>query len=494
MIPLEKSPSGVRPIGIGEVLRRIIGKAIISELKPDLIDCGGSLQFCTGIKSGCEAAAHSMNEIYKQIDTDGVLLVDASNAFNALNRASLLHNVRYICPSMATYIRNCYGTPARLFVGGQEVESAEGTTQGDPTAMIAYAIGIRPLLEKIKPEVNPKNMKHAAYADDLAGGSTLEMLSDWWKKCVQYGPLYGYNPKPEKSWLVVKPDKLDQAIVMFEGTGVRITATGKKYLGGFVGTVEGKINYVDELLQEWTHQIKELSKIAKSEPQSAYTCFTGGFKHKLTYFMRTIPDLENVLSPLDVLIENEFIPAITEGHCCSQDERLLLSLPVRLGGLGIPIFSELCEREYKTSQGATKQLVDNIIDQADERVIDTETQKETESKLRKEKADFEKTLLEDLRSRMSKDKLRGNDLAQQKGASAWLNALPIKVEGYSLTKREFFDAISLRYRWPIKRLPSNCDCSKKVKFEPDHAMNCSYQREGSFTRDMMESVILWHNS
>ena len=64
LIPLEKSPSGVRPIGIGEVLRRIIGKAIIAELKLDLMDCGGSLQFCTGIKSGCEAAAHSMNEIY----------------------------------------------------------------------------------------------------------------------------------------------------------------------------------------------------------------------------------------------------------------------------------------------------------------------------------------------------------------------------------------------------------------------------------------------
>ena len=338
--------------------------------------------------------------------------------------------------------------------------------------MIAYAIGIRPLLKKIKPDIDEKKMKQAAYADDLPGGSTLEMLRDWWSKCVQYGPLYGYNPKPEKSWLVVKPDKLEQAVSMFEGSGVRITDVGKKYLGGFVGTIGGKIEYVDELLQEWTHELQELCKIAKSEPQSAYTCFTGGFKHKLTYFMRTIPDLENVLSPLDVIVENEFIPAITEGHHCSQDERLLLSLPVRLGGLGIPIFSDLCEREYRTSQGSTKQLVDNIINQAEERLIDTAKQKETESKLRKEKADYEKNLLEDLRSRMCKEKLRGNDLAQQKGASAWLNALPIKEEGYSLTKREFFDAISLRYRLPIKRLPTNCDCSKKVKFEPDHAMNC----------------------
>ena len=61
---------------------------------------------------------------------------------------------------------------------------------------------------------------------------------------------------------------------------------------------------------------------------------------------------------------------------------------------------------------------------------------------------------------------------QLKGASAWLNALPLAGEGYSLTKREFFDAIALRYRWDLKRLPFNCSCSKKASFEPDHAMNC----------------------
>ena len=72
---------------------------------------------------------------------------------------------------------------------------------------------------------------------------------------------------------------------------------------------------------------------------------------------------------------------------------------------------------------------------------------------------------------MSQDKLRGNDLAQMKGASAWLTSLPLKDEGYVLIKREFFDAISLRYRWNLKRLPVNCGgCGKK--FSVDHALQC----------------------
>ena len=66
----------------------------------------------------------------------------------------------------------------------------------------------------------------------------------------------------------------------------------------------------------------------------------------------------------------------------------------------------------------------------------------------------------------------GNDIAKMKGASAWLNALPLKDEGYVLNKREFFDALSLRYRWPLSRLPSKCNgCGKD--FDVDHAMNCT---------------------
>ena len=76
---------------------------------------------------------------------------------------------------------------------------------------------------------------------------------------------------------------------------------------------------------------------------------------------------------------------------------------------------------------------------------------------------------------MDREQLRANDLAQMKGASAWLNALPLKHEGYVLNKREFFDAVSIRYRWRLRRLPINCACGKK--FNIDHAMDC---KKGGF--------------
>ena len=69
------------------------------------------------------------------------------------------------------------------------------------------------LLKKpqFKPEIDPDLTKHVAYADDLAGGSKLEKLRNWWDRTVQYGPAFGYYPKPSKSWLVVKESEFDRA-------------------------------------------------------------------------------------------------------------------------------------------------------------------------------------------------------------------------------------------------------------------------------------------
>ena len=68
-----------------------------------------------------------------------------------------------------------------------------------------------------------------------------------------------------------------------------------------------------------------LSTVAKSQPQAAYSAFVSGFKNKLSYFMRTIPDISNLFRLIEDTIQNRFIPAITGGCTCSEEERKLLS-------------------------------------------------------------------------------------------------------------------------------------------------------------------------
>ena len=214
-----------------------------------------------------------------------------------------------------------------------------------------------------------------------------------------------------------------------------------------------------------------MSKIAKAEPQASYAAFTAGFRHKVTYFMRTIPNLEEVLKPLDEAIDKSFIPAIIEGHVLSSDDRKLLSLPVRLGGMGIPIFTDICQREYNNSVKATQLIRPRIVSQDQLFILNREAEKKIDAEIKKERNDINAAILEDLTERMSSEQLRGNEIAQMKGASAWLTALPLKEEGYVLSKREFFDAIMVRYMWDVKRLPSKCVCGQG--FSVPHAMTCT---------------------
>ena len=102
LVPLNKDP-GVRPIGIGEVLKRTMGKCVMKLLRPDILKGSGNLQVCAGQDGGCEAAIHAMKDMFDEDSFDGVLLVDASNAFNRLNREVALRNLFVTCPEMTVF-------------------------------------------------------------------------------------------------------------------------------------------------------------------------------------------------------------------------------------------------------------------------------------------------------------------------------------------------------------------------------------------------------
>lgn len=128
-------------------------------LKSDIQTTAGPLQVATGLESGAEAAIHSMREIFEHQDCDAVILVDAKNAFNSLNRQVALHNIQYICPQFATVLINTYRSPSRLIIGdGKEILSLEGTTQGDNLAMSFYALSTVFLQERIKSAADVKQV------------------------------------------------------------------------------------------------------------------------------------------------------------------------------------------------------------------------------------------------------------------------------------------------------------------------------------------------
>lgn len=102
LITLDKNP-GVRPIGVGETLRRIICKSVLLTTRNDIQDAGQD--------SGCEAAFHSIHQLYLSYDSEAVLFVDAENAFNSLNRTAALHNILHLFLHSVTSLLTSTETP-----------------------------------------------------------------------------------------------------------------------------------------------------------------------------------------------------------------------------------------------------------------------------------------------------------------------------------------------------------------------------------------------
>ena len=73
----------------------------------------------------------------------------------------------------------------------------EGTTQGDPAAMVIYAIAVIPLilmLVEIRMQDN-NHMKTAAYADDLTVVGPIDQIRIWWNMLCRLVPKFGYFPE-----------------------------------------------------------------------------------------------------------------------------------------------------------------------------------------------------------------------------------------------------------------------------------------------------------
>ena len=134
LITLDKCP-GVRPIGVEERVRRIIGKAILAVIKLDVLEASGTFQLCAGQEAGSKAAIHAMRQMFEDVESETVLLVDATNAFNNMDKKAALYNIHYLFPPLSTILTNTYKEDTQSFIYGETLYSCEGSTQGDPLDM-----------------------------------------------------------------------------------------------------------------------------------------------------------------------------------------------------------------------------------------------------------------------------------------------------------------------------------------------------------------------
>ena len=230
-------------------------------------------------------------------------------------------------------------------------------------------------------------------------------------------------------------------------------------------------NLVAEKVAELQQELHTLAKIAETQPQASYFALVHGLSSKWLYLARTIPEIGEMLQPLESSLHQQVIPAITGREPTNEVERDLMEPPARHGGLSIPKPPQTASRLHQASLSLTSSLIQSLtakvtVPEGSVPVLKCKAKvhQEARQEARCAAAYLHKQLPEKLQLARA--------LACEKGASSWLTTLPLKVHGFELPKGSFRDALCLRYGGQAPQLLTTCVCCSAMEVE--HALSCQF--------------------
>ena len=156
LFALGKKDGGVRPIAVGNTLRRLVSKCAGITEKTNRKTRYGHLQLGYGCNKGAEAAAHAVRTLVStDLPEDFVIVkIDFRNAFNSFSREKLLDTVEVKSPAIYNYSALAYATPSYLFFGSFVIMSEVGVQQGDPEGPPLFSDLIMDIIDRLSSLLN----------------------------------------------------------------------------------------------------------------------------------------------------------------------------------------------------------------------------------------------------------------------------------------------------------------------------------------------------
>jgi hypothetical protein len=139
LIPLNKKDGGIRPIAVGDTLRRVVGKVLlrtgplraqVAKLAPK--QCG------VGVTSAADLVGMGLQRMVEKRESEGddgfvVFQADFTNAFNCVGRDAVLRGAKDHAPASYNWLKWCYTgrAPCTARVGSS-VRAGRVCTRGTP--------------------------------------------------------------------------------------------------------------------------------------------------------------------------------------------------------------------------------------------------------------------------------------------------------------------------------------------------------------------------
>ena len=206
LIPLDNGESAVRPIGVGEVVRRVCGKSWRSDGRQKRM-CSKQAAHSSCVRDyGLEARLqYTLCMLYlKQMP----LMVYFSLMLQMLWK-NLTKQLHYI-------ISTFYALWSQ-------------STLSIPTDSI-YASSIQPFITSI--QSSSVSVKQCWFADDASGAGSTTEIKKRWDVLSTLGPDFEYFPNDKKCWIISKKAREESVREAFKETSIKCNSPRAETLGG----------------------------------------------------------------------------------------------------------------------------------------------------------------------------------------------------------------------------------------------------------------------
>ncbi len=504
---LIKKGGGVRPIAVGETIRRLTSRLCCSAVFPSLPDTFiPEGQVGVGVKRGLEAAIHGTRYIVNQHQSKTnfcLLKVDFSNAFNECDRNTFFNRVRDDFPELLGWVHWCYSQPAQLRFGEHTILSTSGVQQGDPLGPLLFSLTLSELLRTIKISADiPLNVW---YLDDGTLIGPRPMVAEVLSSIETHGHRFGLflnRSKCEVYW-----PSGDPTFSEFPEEVTRLRS-GVSLLGSPIwGTMEYMKNSIKCPIDKVSVVQQQLLELEDPQVELHLLRSCLGVC-KVNHLLRTVPryHMETDLADFDANLRSSL--SKISRTTISDDAWRQASLPFRLGGLGLRQAHTTAPIAFLASCHASHSLVKQLLGMdpgqelcliGEEEAHVTLTNKHclqldnlTQFHLQ---AQVEEKCYEELLSSYDvRNQARLRAISESTEPSAWLRAAPISSLGLSMRSSEFVVSIRIWLGIPFFLETSSnalCTCKTPIDAHGDHLLGCGFGPLRIRRHDALCEVI-WH--
>ena len=511
LYPLRKKDSGVRPVAVGEVLRRLVAKCFCTRLKLKCEELFTEVgQVGVGVRGGAEAAVIAVRTALQNVDKkQWTLKVDLENAYNSIDRQAILSMVHRFFPELTAWYRLCYGTAAKLYCEGKVLpfDSSQGVQQGDPLGPLLFALGLWRTCKELKETLQRETLSVWFLDDGTIVGEAEEVARAWniIKAEVQ---KVGLKVNMAKCELIPPRDCHEEPPIALREIPC-LEGSDFELLGAPVGGKQFCEDYLRERVKKIQSALNNLEIVDDPQVELLLIRYCLAFP-RFVFCMRSVApeDMTAAVREFDCMISSVLRERL--GILVTKDQETQARLPVALGGLGVLKADDATESAYLGNILATRQLVRQLLQR------DSFAPEEVKGVVHAFEAWKEKTgkkvrRVEDLLDleEMQKGKGKGHPqrvltgfvhqrlqaklLAEthnqreglrlravaREGAGAWWDVVPVRQLGLKLDRDEFLALVKWWLGVPVyansEEEPPVCPegkCGEEMDLMGDHSVTC----------------------